>query len=721
MNKKQASYKRSTESCPGYFTSQKEENKEKEGKERKEREKKGRESKKETDTEQRQLIMGKPKKENGEMGHLTSNSERVKGEIEAPKEGDKKVGIISQQRESKKSKEGNKKVERDVQQRESKQTEEEDKKVGIISQQRESKETKEGEKRSDRQQMESKQTKEGDKKVGIISQQGDSKETKEGDKKVGIISQQRESKQTKESDKKVGSDVQQRESKQTKESDKKVGSDAQQRESKQTKESDKKVGSDVQQRELKQPKEGNKKIGSDVQQRELKQTKEGNKKKEDTEYPNKNKEQEFKQQDGNKKGESKEKHNEGGIRCEQEAGKTENISKNGHDKNNILIKEENNEKKSNKERKIPRPDSKPKTDGNKSNTQEMIETKHGNGDDAEEVLLLKFETLSTEASLLRLLKENNGFCSLKTFAQNFPITLSCSEILNLLYQPTVLRYMSLFCAAPTGEGMVLAKIKDLQVCCTYMRNRDGCGKERCSFLHLCEDYLSGYCMKGTCCGLSHSTKDEHNSRVLGDFGILKEIPEDLELRLVQNSFPCVCESFNSEGGCADEFCHRFHICNTHIKSFCLPQKCMYGHSFDTTHNTRLLKLYQCKSDNIKWQIISRTQSNTTSLNKNVEKEENKSKKKQIKIQAKDNVETSDEIENPADILKGKKEVVISEDELDTAKSAIKRKDKSKLSTDGRHRNYDIKADANGCEKPGATDDRVGNHDKKNRCKGEHTR
>ena len=98
------------------------------------------------------------------------------------------------------------------------------------------------------------------------------------------------------------------------------------------------------------------------------------------------------------------------------------------------------------------------------------------------------------------------------------------------------------------------------------------------------------------------------------------------------------------------------------------------------------------------------------MNKNVEKKENKSKKKQIKIKTKDNVKTSAERENPGEILRGKKEVVISKGELDTDRSALKRRDKSKFrndnSIDGRNSKFDVKADTNEC------DDEIGNHDNK---------
>ena len=134
---KQASYKKSTKSNPGYFTSQKEEKKDKESKRREESEKKGRESEKGSDTEQRQLIMGKSKEENGEMERKRSKPERV----EATKDGNKINGIISQERESKQSKESDKKVGSDAQKSDSKQSNAHDKRFGSDAQHRESKQT----------------------------------------------------------------------------------------------------------------------------------------------------------------------------------------------------------------------------------------------------------------------------------------------------------------------------------------------------------------------------------------------------------------------------------------------------------------------------------------------------------------------------------------------------------------------------------------------------
>ena len=142
---KQASYKKSTKSNPGYFTSQKEEKKDKESKRREESEKKGREYEKGSDTEQRQLIMGKSKEENGEMERKRSKPERV----EATKDGNKINGIISQERESKQSKESDKKVGSDAQKSDSKQSNAHDKRFGSDAQHTESKQTKEGDKKKE--------------------------------------------------------------------------------------------------------------------------------------------------------------------------------------------------------------------------------------------------------------------------------------------------------------------------------------------------------------------------------------------------------------------------------------------------------------------------------------------------------------------------------------------------------------------------------------------
>ena len=234
----------------------------------------------------------------------------------------------------------------------------------------------------------------------------------------------------------------------------------------------------------------------------------------------------------------------------------------------------------------------------------------GNGGKSEKLLPTNIQdsiSICTSASLLEMLKEHKGCCTLKTFIANFPITLNCSEILGLLHQTEVLRCMSLFNNASTGEVMVLAKIKDLQLCYAYMKSKMGCGTTTCALIHLCEDFLSGFCVEGPQCAFSHNVRDKHNSKVLDDVGVMKGMSEDLELLLVRNSFPSVCQAFNSKDGCGNKFCFRFHICNTHIKSFCLPQKCKYGHSFETIHNTRLLQLYRSTSDNIKWQIVARTQ------------------------------------------------------------------------------------------------------------------
>ena len=214
--------------------------------------------------------------------------------------------------------------------------------------------------------------------------------------------------------------------------------------------------------------------------------------------------------------------------------------------------------------------------------------------------------LCSGSVLEKMLRKYQGYCTFKQLRELCPPDLNPPTLVILLEEPTVQKYYS---TLTTERGnMVLAKVKDLDLCYHYYRT-EGCSKANCLFLHMCREYLAGHCRMGARCKFSHNIEDRQNSRVLSEAKIPRGISEDLLLKLIQNSIPCVCKSHNTGSGCRDELCHKFHVCNNYVKRSCTrsTEECTFGHSFETRHNLKLVELYNCTLDNVKGRVAAADQ------------------------------------------------------------------------------------------------------------------
>ena len=206
-----------------------------------------------------------------------------------------------------------------------------------------------------------------------------------------------------------------------------------------------------------------------------------------------------------------------------------------------------------------------------------------------------------EEFLPQMLRDHKGYCSIKQFLASFPVVLTNVEALNLLNKTKVQKYLTAF--EQSGEMMVVAKGR-LNLCFGY-QGLQGCHNENCSYLHLCKEILLGSCARPKECKLSHNIKNKHNTKILEEIGITKDIPSDLVLTFIRNSIPTVCAAHNSDEGCSRKLCRAFHICSNYIRQLCpkIPERCSCGHSFKTTHNQELLELFQSNRILIKGRII----------------------------------------------------------------------------------------------------------------------
>ena len=212
-------------------------------------------------------------------------------------------------------------------------------------------------------------------------------------------------------------------------------------------------------------------------------------------------------------------------------------------------------------------------------------------------------TLCSGTFLEKFLKKYDGYCSLLQFAEMCPSDMTLTNVFGIFEDPTVKKYYSII--QPGGNTMVLANVKDLDLCFQYFGNQ-GCSRNKCSYLHLCREYLAGNCIKNAGCKFSHNIEDKQNAKVLNDVNVPKGISLNLLLKLIQNSIPCVCQDYNTTAGCTNENCFKFHVWGNYLKRSCTRSatECIYGHSLDDTRNLKLAELYNCTKDNIRTKVVA---------------------------------------------------------------------------------------------------------------------
>ena len=209
-------------------------------------------------------------------------------------------------------------------------------------------------------------------------------------------------------------------------------------------------------------------------------------------------------------------------------------------------------------------------------------------------------TICSGPFLEEFLKKHNGYCNLLQFMEIRKPRLIFPR--GIFEHPSIKKYYSTY-SLHDGSVMVLAKVKDLALCFQYFTNQ-GCSRNKCSYLHLCREYLAGNCTKGLACRFSHNIEDKQNAKVLND--VPKGIPLNLLLKLIENSIPCACQEYNTDTGCTNEHCFKFHVCSNYLKRSCTRSatECTYGHTFDDARNLKLVDLYNCTKDSIKGQIAA---------------------------------------------------------------------------------------------------------------------
>ena len=127
-------------------------------------------------------------------------------------------------------------------------------------------------------------------------------------------------------------------------------------------------------------------------------------------------------------------------------------------------------------------------------------------------------------------------------------------------------------------------------------NQDLCSSKECPYLHVCREYIAGFCRFGSGCQRNHSFEYDESRKFISKLK-LNGLSEDDLRKVVQLSIPQVCLDYN-EGQCeGGQGCSRIHICKDMIRRKCVDEEyCGLQHhnALLTAHSTTILQNYGLK-------------------------------------------------------------------------------------------------------------------------------
>ncbi|XP_025082840.1 uncharacterized protein LOC112557291 [Pomacea canaliculata] len=129
--------------------------------------------------------------------------------------------------------------------------------------------------------------------------------------------------------------------------------------------------------------------------------------------------------------------------------------------------------------------------------------------------------------------------------------------------------------------------------CFNHRNPEyiSCRNEKCTFFHVCRDFISGSCPRGTDCRFSHNFHSPTNQKVCHELGLQNFTNDDIR-KIILCSNPSVCEKYN-RSGCNGDDCLHLHVCAEHVQQKCTAgESCKKSHSVKSIeHNQWVLKTF----------------------------------------------------------------------------------------------------------------------------------
>ena len=148
-----------------------------------------------------------------------------------------------------------------------------------------------------------------------------------------------------------------------------------------------------------------------------------------------------------------------------------------------------------------------------------------------------------------------------------------------------------------------------RLCLSYNNSYYGeCNREKCSYLHVCREYITDSCSNGASCPRNHHFQDQRERALLSKIKLDKLTDEQLR-KLVLSSTPQICVEYNN--GLCDlaESCSKIHMCREHLKKcFRRGYGCdlLHEEAMNTEHTQAILERFQLghhKSDLVKKIIL----------------------------------------------------------------------------------------------------------------------
>ena len=204
------------------------------------------------------------------------------------------------------------------------------------------------------------------------------------------------------------------------------------------------------------------------------------------------------------------------------------------------------------------------------------------------------QTIHRLAALRFLLQQEGGICLLSEFAEATGFTDS-SAALQWIQSPDGRRVCKLFETRGQNDPLVITSVLHLDLCPAYLNNKL-CTDMLCASIHICKEFLEGNCLRQFC-QHNHSITHFRNIKAFSLAGVeLLNGPEILQA--VKFSLPEICMSYNSEQGCNNLDCTKFHVCVEFVKGRCFLGRddCNYEHTMSSFFNRKLSALYGKEED-----------------------------------------------------------------------------------------------------------------------------
>ena len=190
-----------------------------------------------------------------------------------------------------------------------------------------------------------------------------------------------------------------------------------------------------------------------------------------------------------------------------------------------------------------------------------------------------------------LANEHNGKCCIDKLRNQ----LSTSDADNAVaFVRNLKRVKILVNESDKWMSVAFVFLKGLRMC---MHVKSGCRNKKCTFLHVCPDYVTDSCHAGEQCRFGHSVRIPCNQLCLQKCGIPDSCSSESILTIARCSNPMICAAYNGVGEsyCRNPLqCIQFHVCNYFFCGRCLipDSKCNLGHELTSKNNERLLLLYE---------------------------------------------------------------------------------------------------------------------------------